>query len=68
MRVKYSTEVTFEEVAVAAPKGYRMAGSGEDKLPGRYGPGFAGEPLVVLFEGDDGAWFDALVDAKRVAA
>lgn len=64
INVKFSTEVTFEEVAAAAPTGYRRAFAGEDKVPGTYGPGIGGEPLVILLPNDDGAWFDTLVSAK----
>lgn len=61
IRVKYSGDVTFEQVEKAAPKEYRRAFNGENKLPGRYGEGIGGEPLVVLLPDDDGAWFDALI-------
>jgi hypothetical protein len=60
-RVKYSTEVTFEQVEKAAPKGYQVVQNGVDKIPGRIGEGIGGEPLVILLPGDDGAWFDALI-------
>jgi hypothetical protein len=60
-RVKYSTEVTLDQVEKVAPTGYRRAMNGENKKPGRYGEGIGGEPLVVLLPDDDGAWFDSLV-------
>jgi len=62
MNVKYSAKVSFEQVERAAPPGYRRAVSGETKAPGLYGEGMGGEPLVVLLTGDDGKWFDALVE------
>jgi hypothetical protein len=60
LRVKYSTSLSFEVLESTVPPGYRRAANGDEKVPGTYGEGFGGEPLVVLLDGDDGAWFDKL--------
>lgn len=65
MRVLYSTMVTMDEVERAAPNGYVRCGDGDDKRPGTFGPGFGGEPVVVLLNNDDGAWFKVLVAGKK---
>lgn len=62
-RVKFSTKVSFRQVEKAMPPGYDIVPSGMACKPGRIGEGFSGEPLVILLPGDDGKWFDDLVDS-----
>ena len=64
--IKWSSSVTFEQVEKVAPVGYRRARYGEDRKPGLYGEGFAGEPLVVLLPDDSGEWFDSLAGKDNV--
>lgn len=39
------------------PSTYRRAREGEDRRPGTYGEGIAGEALVCLLPEDSGEWF-----------
>lgn len=65
-RVKWSVDVTFEDIQKVMPEGYSFVPPGSGVKPGRIGEGFGGEPLVILLPGDDGKWFDDLV-ARAVA-
>lgn len=62
-RVKFSTKVSFMQVEEVMPSGYTIVPPGSACKPGSIGEGFDGEPLVILLPGDDGKWFDDLVDS-----
>ncbi len=46
-----------------APAAYRKARWGEDRSPGLYGEGFAGEAVVCLLPDDSGVWFREIAAA-----